>query len=338
MKAKVTILGAGNMGTALARVLGDNGHDIVVWNYAGDPDPLHQIAEYHENRKYLPGIILAKNVRAEHDLEKALQSSALVILAVPSTFVERQLEGAVPFLPSKAVLLDVSKGFTGVFAQEKSALSSAAQKWWNKRIIISGPAIALDIAKGGFTTMAIAGKNIRDVAMAQKILTNDHLHFLPTNDVLGIKLAGSLKNVYAILLGMADGLGVPLNTKAFLVVRALEEMALLIKKCGGKAETAYALAGLGDLVATGLSPISRNRRFGQFLGEGLDTAAAATAVGQVVEGVPACAGALGLARRYRVSLPLVEAVYSATAKKIKPAVVFEKILSKKYVQKKGSSR
>ncbi len=325
------------MGTALARVLGDSGHDVTVWNYAGDPDPLHQIAEYHENKKYLPGIILAKNVHAEHDLAKALNKAQLVILAVPSTIVERQLESAVPYLPAKAVLLDVSKGFTGVFSKEKSVLSAAAQKWWNKRIIISGPAIALDIAKGGFTTMAIAGKNARDVAVAQKILTNNHLHFLPTTDVLGIKLAGSLKNVYAILLGMADGLAVPLNTKAFLVVRALEEMSLLIKKCGGRSETAYALAGLGDLVATGLSPISRNRRFGQFLGEGLDTNAAATAVGQVVEGVSACAGATTLARRHRVALPLVEAVYNVTSKKIKPAAVFEKILSKKYVQKKSRS-
>ncbi len=326
------------MGTALARVLGDSGHAVTMWNYAGDPDPLNQIAAYHENKKYLPGITLSKNICAEHDLADALRGARLVILAVPSSIVERQLEAATPFLPASAVLVDVSKGFTGVFDKEKTVLSTAAQKWWNKRIIISGPAVAADIAKGGFTTMSIAGKNKKDIIFAQQVLTSSHLHFLSTTDVLGIKLAGSLKNVYAILLGMADGLNLTLNTKAFLVVRALEEMSLLIKKCGGKAETPHALAGLGDLVATGLSPVSRNRRFGEYLGQGLDRVSAEKAVGQVVEGVPASEGAMKLAHKHNIRLPLVELVYTAAWKGRSPVRLFEKILSKDYVQKKGRSR
>jgi glycerol-3-phosphate dehydrogenase (NAD(P)+) len=314
------------MGTALARVLGDSGHNVTMWNYAGDPDPLNQIAAYHENKKYLPGIMLAKNVRAEHDLQTALSGAQLVILAVPSTFVERQLETATPFLPKSVVLLDVSKGFTGVFSKQKSALSGAAQTWWNKRIIISGPAVAADIAKGGFTTMSIAGKNTKAIAFAQKVLTSSHLHFLPTTDVLGIKLAGSLKNIYAILLGMADGLNLPLNTKAFLVVRALEEMSLLIKKCGGKAETPHALAGLGDLVATGLSPISRNRRFGEFLGQGLDRVAAEKAVGQVVEGVEANKMLVHLAGHYGVAMPVAQLIYKIVWKNVDPKKELELFL------------
>src|SRR3989338_8189856 len=129
MKTKVTILGAGNMGTALAKVIGGNVHSVTMWNYAGDPDPLNQVTAYHENKKYLPGIVLPKNVRAEHDLKIALEGAVLVILAVPSSFIERQLEGAAAFLSKNAVLLDVSKGFTGVLGGPQSTLSKQGRVW-----------------------------------------------------------------------------------------------------------------------------------------------------------------------------------------------------------------
>lgn len=331
MKIHITIIGAGNMGTALAKALSHQGQLITIWNYAGDPEPLQQINAYHENRKYLPGIMLPTSVVAEPDLATALHTAQVVVLAVPSHVIERQLEACVPFLPSKVVLVDVSKGFTGLF-DRKSTLTPAAKKWWDRRVIVSGPAVALDIAAGGFTTMAIAAKSSRDLALAQAALSTAHLHFLPTTDLPGIKLSGSLKNVYAILLGMADGLGLSLNTKAFLVVRVLEEMSLLVKKSGGKSQTPYTLAGLGDLVATGLSPISRNRRFGEFLGQGLGVAEAQAAVGQVVEGVPASEGAAALAKRYHLKLPLLALVYEVVSRRQTPAAAFESILSAGYVQ------
>lgn len=334
MKMTITIIGAGNMGTALAKALSQHGHSVAIWNYAGDPEPLQQINAYHENRKYLPGIMLPTSVVAEPDLKTALQTAHIVVLAVPSHIIERQLEACIPFLPAKAVLVDVSKGFTGLF-DKKSTLTPAAKKWWDKRVIVSGPAVALDIATGGFTTMAIAAKSARDVAVAQAALSTAHLHFLPTTDVVGTKLSGSLKNVYAILLGMADGLGLSLNTKAFLVVRVLEEMSLLVKKSGGKSQTPYTLAGLGDLVATGLSPISRNRRFGEFLGQGLAVDEAAAAVGQVVEGVPASEGAMALAKRYHLKVPLLVLVHEVVSRQKTPSAAFENILSAGYVQKKN---
>lgn len=320
------------MGTALAKVLGDAGREVVVWNYEGDPEPIEHINHFHENKKYLPSVVLSPSVRAESDLKKALARARVVVLAVPSRVVVDQLSAAVPFLPKKAVIVDVSKGFSGL-TESTTKISPTVKKWWNKRIIVSGPAVALDIAKGGFTTMSIAGKNKIDLRMAQQALTTDHLHFLPTTDVVGIKLAGSLKNIYAILLGMADGLGLSLNTKAFLVVRSIQEISLVIKKCGGKADTSYALAGLGDLVATGLSQVSRNRRFGEYLGQGLTSEEAEKKVGQVVEGVAASKEALLVARRYRLKLPLLEAVQAVVWQHGSPQALFEKILSKEYVQK-----
>ncbi len=337
MKTPITIIGAGNMGTALAKSLGQHGHVITLWNYAGDPEPLQQINAFHENKKYLPGIILPTSVVAEPDLKTALQSARLVILSVPSSVIERQLEACVPFLPAAAVLVDVSKGFTGLF-NKKSTLTSSAEKWWNKRIIISGPAVALDIATGGFTTMAIAGKNKRALAFAKAVLSTARLNFLPTNDILGIKLAGSLKNVYAILLGMADGLGLSLNAKAFLMVRAVEEMSLLVKKSGGDPHTPYSLAGLGDLVATGLSPISRNRRFGEFMGQGLSFREAQQEVGQVVEGIPSSHGARALAKKFHLKLPLLAAVHEVVNHNKTPAMIFESILCTEYLQKKRRVR
>lgn len=300
---KITVLGAGNMGTTIAHVISSNGHDVTLWNYEGDPEPLEQIKKHRENKKYLPGIKLSSRITVEPDLEKALYKSSVVFFSVPSSFIATILYRAKEYVSSKTILVDISKGFK----HEKSKQNPSVLL--KNMIVISGPAIAIDLARGGFTAMNIAGKNARAIKTVRNVLENDFLKFFPTSDVQGIKICGALKNVYAILMGICDGFAVPMNTKAFLLTQALQEMGELIHKMGGKKETVYSLAGLGDLMGTGLCTTSRNRRFGEFLVFASSKAEAAGKVGQVVEGAEASKILHSLIKEYRVVMPVAELVY-----------------------------
>ncbi len=313
-KIEVAVLGAGNMGTALAQVIGQNGYRVRLWNYEGDPEPLIQIKELGENKKYLPGIVLSSRIKPEPNVITALKGAQLVCAALPSSVITNVLESAKDFLTKDMVVLDVSKGFTP--EQLEGLLQSQIKnrgilQRLPRAVTISGPAIAFDLAKGGFTTMNVAGKDASAVALVRRVLENDYLKLVLSNDLKGVKLCGALKNMYAILLGIADGLDLPMNTKSFLLVESLGEMARVVKKMGGKIETVYGLAGLGDVVGTGFSTTSRNRRFGEFLVRAANREEAEEKVGQVVEGVVALKIMKQIAKAQGLELPLMELLYRA---------------------------
>ena len=276
----VTILGAGNMGTALAKIIGDNGHSVKIWNYEGDQEALEQITEFHENKKYLPGIQLSDKVVAEKDLGLITN---LIAAHLPTC-----LHGSVAS--------------------------------------ISGPAVAGDMARGGFTAMNVASKEKKSCKLVKAVLENEHLRLIETKDVVGVEVAGSFKNVYAIAMGLCDGLHIEMNTKAALLVIALKEIGKLVKKMGGKSETVYDLAGLGDLVGTGLCASSRNRRFGEYLASGLNRQDATTKVEQVVEGINASKMLKELGEKYKLKMPFAEMVYSVVWNSDDPATALKNFL------------
>jgi glycerol-3-phosphate dehydrogenase (NAD(P)+) len=244
---KVTVLGAGNMGTTIAHVVASNGYKVDLWNYEGDPEPLEQITKHRENKKYLPGVKLSSRIHAEPDLQKAVAKSAVVFFVVPSGFMSSIVARAEHFFTPKTILVDISKGFGEEYLQDPKQ-HTRVDTVLKHMVAISGPAIAIDLAKGGFTAMNIASSNPQALKQVHAILENKYLKLIKSNDVKGVKLGGALKNVYAILLGLCDGLQFPMNTKAFLVTQILEEMGRVIEKLGGKKETVYNLAGLGDLI------------------------------------------------------------------------------------------
>jgi glycerol-3-phosphate dehydrogenase (NAD(P)+) len=310
---KITVLGAGNMGTTIAQIIASNGYEVDLWNYEGDAEPLVQIKTFQENRKYLPGIILSKKIHVQTDLETAVKKSSVIFFVVPSNFFISISERVGPFLTSAPVIVDVSKGLRESdwdFSSKKKL-----GKIFKNIVVLSGPAIAADLARGGFTAMNIASKNKRSIEMVKKVLENNHLVLLPTTDIRGTKICGALKNMYAILMGICDGLEIPMNTKAFLLTQALEEMGNLIEKMGGKKKTIYSLAGLGDLIGTSLCATSRNRRFGEFLVYAETVKAAEEKVGQVVEGIRAAEIVHLLAKRYGLAMPIAEIVYRLVWKK-----------------------
>lgn len=308
----VAVLGAGNMGTAIAKLAGDNGFNTKIWNYEGDLEPLEQIGQFHENKKYLSGVALSQTIAPEKDLGRAVAEADVIFFILPSNFISDLVKKSSPHVKKGAICVDVSKGFDEkTLGLVPDVIAKGLPKKLGAKVLgISGPAIARDMATGAFTAMNIYGKDKDAIKTVQQVLESDHLRLSPSADPVGAEVAGSLKNVYAIALGVCDGLGFPMNTKAVVLVSALQEMNQLIKKMKGSGEAVFDLAGLGDLIATSLSPISRNRRFGEFISSGMSREEALKKVGQTVEGVSACRLMLALGKKFKINLPLAQAVYN----------------------------
>ncbi len=313
------------MGTAVAQIIALNGYRVNLWNYSGDPEPLEQIEKTRENKKYLPGVELSGNVSPQADMAQALFQAEVVFFAVPSCFIKKVILSAAKHIRKGAVCVDMSKGFD--FESMSPIALLMKNKLPGRRISsISGPAIAGDMVRGSFTAMNIASKDPVAIKLTKQVLENKNLKLLPSSDVFGVELAGSLKNVYAIAIGVCDGLKISTNTKAVLFVIALQEMGLLVKKMGGQLETVYGLAGLGDLIGTGLAGASRNRRLGEFLAQGLGLNKAMAKVGQTVEGVAAAGVLNSLSKKYKLKTPLADTIYKIVCGKAPPKTGMENFL------------
>ncbi|KKQ28240.1 MAG: Glycerol-3-phosphate dehydrogenase [NAD(P)+] [Candidatus Magasanikbacteria bacterium GW2011_GWC2_37_14] len=309
----VAVLGAGNMGTAIAQVLAENGHVVQLWNWEGDIEPLEQIKKFHVNKKYLPGVKLSHNIVPCFKIAEAVQDASVIFFVVPSGVMEHTISFASRNIKHNAVLVNLSKGINHhSCALISEMMIKHVTKELKKNIVcISGPAIAKQISEHVFTAMSAASKSHSAIKRVKEVLENKNLRLVETNDLVGVELGGSFKNVYAIAMGIADALNYGLNTKAALVVSAIKEMADLIQALGGKRHTAYQLSGLGDLVGTALCDESRNRLFGEYLGKGLSTKAALKKVGQTVEGVEAVYCLRILATRHKLKMPFAFMVYEA---------------------------
>ncbi len=327
-KLVVAVLGAGNMGTAISQVIAQNGYQVNLWNHEGDKEPLEQIEKYSENKKYLLGVKLSKNIFPQPDIAKAVEKVKIVFFVVPSFFMEAVVKKASKYLQLRTVCVDVSKGL-----DEKSLglIPDIIKK--NLPVLsrplvatISGPAIAGDMARGGFTAMNVASASIDSIKLIKQVLENNNLKLFPSKDIIGIEVTGSFKNVYAIAMGLCDGLKLPMNTKAALLVFALREISALVKKMGGQASTVYDLAGLGDLVGTGLCVSSRNRHFGELIALGNNIETAIKQVGQVVEGVKAAKVLHELGKKYKIKTPFAEMIFRVSSGKLKSKEAMNRFL------------
>ncbi|MDD4477150.1 MAG: NAD(P)H-dependent glycerol-3-phosphate dehydrogenase [Patescibacteria group bacterium] len=324
---KVSVLGAGNMGTAVAQVLALNGNEVFLWNHEGDIEPLRQIAEFHENKKYFSGIKLSENIKPEQNLKEALKNAEAVFFCVPSDFTESVAKRAAEFVKKGTVCVDTSKGLD---EKTLSLIPNVMKKHLRgcPVVSLSGPSIAGDMARGFFTAMDAASDDLKAIDKIKKIIENKNLRLKATKDVVGVEIGGAFKNVYAIVIGVCDGLGLPLNTKSAILTSALKEMAILAKKAGGKEETIFGLSGFGDLVGTGLAPLSRNRRFGECLASGMNKDEAFKKVGQTVEGVSACKVLRVLGRKHKIRMPLAEMIFAIVWNNKNAKTELEKFLEK----------
>jgi glycerol-3-phosphate dehydrogenase (NAD(P)+) len=301
-RIKIAMLGAGNMGTAMSHVLAGLGHPVALWDFF--PETVKAILYHRENRRFLPGIPLHEGIRATSDLRDCVAGAALVVIGVPSVFAGSTLDSALPALDKEAVLLNLAKGFAPGTLQPLP-LTLADRAHGHACVHLAGPAIAHELARGLTASVVLAA---RQNEIAQRVagwMAGPSFITATTSDVLGAALGGILKNVYAILLGVFERLG-PMgqNLQAAVLSASVQEMALLAKTSGGRTETLFGLAGLGDLVATGFSPDSHNRNFGQSLAAGKTTAEFEAETGWLPEGARAAKEACALADEGRVAAPL----------------------------------
>jgi glycerol-3-phosphate dehydrogenase (NAD(P)+) len=308
-------MGAGMWGTTFAQVLCDAETPAVLW--CRRPEVSEAVNLRHENPGYLPGITLTSALRATADPGEALHGADMVVLAVPAQKLRENLAGWVPLIPPGALLVSLMKGIElGSHQRMTEVIAEVTGAAPDRIAVISGPNLAREIAGRQHAATVAA---CSDDAMAKHLQQACHTgYFRPyTNpDVIGCELGGAVKNVIALAVGIAVGMGLGDNTRAMLITRGLAEIARLGAALGADQHTFAGLAGLGDLVATCSSPLSRNRTFGENLGRGMALADAAPSASQVTEGVKTAGPVLELARAHGVEMPITEVMVEVTQGRI----------------------
>jgi len=325
---RATVLGAGTWGTAFAKVLSDAGTDVTLW--ARRPELAQQINLAHQNGDYLPGITLPESLYATHDPTAALADAELVAFAIPSQTLRANLLEWVPSLPPGATLVSLMKGVElGTTKRMSEVIAEVAGAEFERIAVVSGPNLAREIAQEQPTATVVACVDEDCAEAVQSACTAPYFRPYTNTDVIGCELGGAVKNVIALACGIAQGMGFGDNTLASLITRGLAETARLGVKLGADPMTFAGLAGLGDLVATCSSPLSRNRSFGERLGRGesLDQARAATR-GQIAEGVVSCRSVLELAQQHGVDTPITQAVEAVCFRGMTPPAMLEQLMSR----------
>jgi glycerol-3-phosphate dehydrogenase (NAD(P)+) len=325
---RAAVLGAGSWGTAFAKVLVESGTDVTLW--ARRSELAQQINLEHQNGDYLPGIILPESLYATHDAATALRGAQLVAFAVPSQTFRANLSEWAPLLPPAATLVSLMKGVElGTTKRMSEVIAEVAGAGPERIAVVSGPNLAREIAQEQPTATVVACVDEACAVAVQNVCTAPYFRPYTNTDVIGCELGGAVKNVIALACGIARGMGFGDNTLASIVTRGLAETARLGAELGADPMTFAGLAGLGDLVATCSSPLSRNRGFGERLGRGesLDQAQEATH-GQIAEGVQSCRSVLELAQRHGVDAPITEAVEAVCFRGLTPLVMLERLMSR----------
>ena len=302
---KVSVIGAGSWGSALAVLLANNGHEVTLWTH--DPHEIEMLSTKREQVEKLPGVKLPDNIMIEADLKTALTDEDVVVMAVPSPVVRMVAKQMSPFIKDGQIIVNVAKGIEDVTYKTLSDIIE--EEIPNAEVcVLSGPSHAEEVGRGIPTTVVVGAKNKETAEMLQDVFMNKVFRVYTSSDIVGIELGGALKNVIALAAGTVDGLGYGDNTKAALMTRGIAELTRLGEALGGKPETFSGLTGVGDLIVTCTSVHSRNRKAGYLMGKGMTAEEAMKEVKMVVEGVYSAKAALGLAKKCNVAVPIVEAV------------------------------
>lgn len=314
--AKVGILGAGSWGTALALLLYKNGHEVTMWSI--DKSEVEMLQKEREHKKKLPGVKLPEEMTITNQLEEGMSGKDFLVLAVPSIYTRSTARSMKPYIRSGQIIVNVAKGI------EEGTLKTLSEQIEEELpeadvAVLSGPSHAEEVGRGLPTTCVVGAKTKETAVYLQKAFMSDVFRVYISPDILGIEIGGSLKNVIALAAGIADGLGYGDNTKAALITRGIAEITRLGVKMGGKAESFSGLTGIGDLIVTCASVHSRNRKAGYLMGQGKTMQEAMDEVQMVVEGVYSTKAAVELAKKYDVSMPIIEQVNRILFENKKPA-------------------
>lgn len=301
----IGIIGQGAWGTAIANIFAEAGHPTVIWGR--DPKVSDFIIKNHENPNYLKGITLSPNLTASSDLASVVKSSDLIVNALP-TQVIRAVFSPVSHLLNKKHVMNTAKGIeigtdlrvSEIFHQIQNELTYS---------ILSGPSFALETAQKQPTAVTVASLISGEAEKIQQLMAVPYFRIYTSQDVVGVELAGALKNIIAIASGVVSGLGLGYNTQAALINRGLAEIIRLGKKLNADPMTFFGLSGMGDLILTCTGPLSRNRNFGILIGKGKSTAEALKHLGGVAEGYYTAKSGFSLAKKHQAEMPILEQVF-----------------------------
>jgi len=306
MTETIAVLGAGSWGTALALQLARKDLQVNLWGH--DPAHIERLCADRENVEFLPGFPLPDNIHPQQSLQAAIAGCRFLLVAIPSKGFRTLLQNLRPLLDDDVVVFWASKGFeidTGLLLHEVVDQELPGHRYG----IVSGPTFATEVARGLPAAIACAGNHEPTTAAFAELLRGDHFRAYTTTDIIGVELGGALKNVLAIAVGVADGLGFGANTRAALMTRGLSEIMRFGARLGAQQETMMGLAGLGDIILTCTDNQSRNRRFGLLIGQGKSVEQAEIEIGQTVEGLRAAKAIHNKAIQLGLDLPIIREVY-----------------------------
>ena len=324
---RVAVLGNGSWGTAFSMVLADAGAEVALWGRRAEA--AESINEAHENADYLPGIALPESIVATADPGQALDDAEVVVLAVPSQTLRENLTTWAPLLPESCVLVSLMKGIElGTTRRMSEVIAETTGAGPERVAVVSGPNLAKEVAQRQPAACVVACADEAVAEELQEVCMTAYFRPYTNTDVLGVELGGAVKNVIALAVGMAKGMGMGDNSQASIITRGLAEITRLGLAQGADAATFAGLAGVGDLVATCMSPLSRNRTFGENLGRGMSLEEVVAATRQTAEGVKSAESILALARAHDVDMPIVEHVVAAVHEGLPPAEIVRRIMSR----------
>ena len=321
---RISILGAGSWGTALAILLARNGNSVLLWGH--HPDEMRQLQRERSNRRYLPGIPFPENLAITDDMAMAAQSSKLLLIAVPSHAFRQVLEAIKPWQTAETCIAWATKGLELDTGRPLHRVVADVLGEKTPAAVLSGPTFAGEVAAGQPTAITVASKSVELAGELVAMLHNPCFRAYTSPDVTGVELGGAIKNVLAIAAGIADGLGYGANARAALITRGLAEMMRLGTALGGRPDTLMGLSGVGDLILTCTDNQSRNRRFGLGLGQGRNRETVIAEIGQEIEGIPTAEIVYQLARRNGIEMPITEQIHRILQEGLSPAEAVNNLL------------
>lgn len=327
MRKRITVIGDGGMGTVCAVMLAENGHEVTLWSAFANQAA--ELQANRENRRFLPGCKLPDNLAVTTDGSEALAGASLVISAVPTQYMRSVWQGLRPCCRADLSVCSVAKGIENeTLLRPTEILTDVLGENVGSVAALSGPSIAPEIAGQLPASVAVASASEKLASSVQDLIARPYFRVYTNPDLIGVELAGAMKNVIAIAAGMIDGMQFGDNAKAALVTRGLAEITRLGIAAGARAETFAGLAGIGDLVTTCISPLGRNRSFGQAVGSGKNVEETLAGMQAVVEGVATTRSVVELAKKLKVKMPITQAIYDVLFEKMDPRVALVELMTR----------
>ena len=326
MQNKVAVLGGGSFGTVLANIAASNGNEVTLW--VRDADQALRINSEGANSSYHPELQLSNNITASEDLNEVVSNAKLILIATPSLIFETIVKRIAPLIDSNIAVISCTKGIRHNPFKTMSNIIEDNLSFKNVSVgVLSGPNLAREIADNKIAGTVIASKNQSLIDQTKLILSSDTFKIYSSSDINGIELAGALKNIYAIICGLASSLKVGENANGLILTRSMAEMSRFAVAKGADPITFLGLAGMGDLLATCTSTLSRNFQLGAFLGKGHSLSDAKDKVGQVAEGIRTLEVAHEEAGTHNINMPLMESLYKIIYQNKKPESLLDDLIN-----------